>query len=106
MAKKYKKFSADSIGKKEVEMPAKNAFYFGAQNYKLMLIGLALIVVGFLLMMGADANTVDGKYDPNSWNEGIFSIRRIRIAPLLVIAGFCVEVYAILKRDPNRNQAK
>ena len=66
-----------------------------------MLIGLALIVVGFLLMMGADANTIDGNYDPNVWNEGIFSIRRIRIAPMLVIAGFAVEVYAILKRKKN-----
>lgn len=63
-----------------------------------MLIGLGLIIIGFLLMMGADANTVDGKYDPNSWNQEIFSIRRIRIAPLLVVAGFAVQVYAILKR--------
>lgn len=77
----------------------KNNFYFGKENYKLMLIGLALILIGFLLMMGADANTVDGKYDPNSWNEGIFSSRRIRIAPLFVIAGFVVEIYAILKRN-------
>lgn len=98
MAKKYKSFSADTIGKKEAEVPQKNTFYFGEHNYKLMLIGLALIVIGFVLMMGADANTVDGKYDPNSWNEGIFSIRRIRIAPLLVIAGFVVQVYAILRR--------
>lgn len=99
MAKKHKNFSAENIGKKEVEVPHENPFYFGKENYKLMLIGLALIVVGFFLMMGADANTVDGKYDPNVWNEGIFSIRRIRIAPLLVIAGFAVEVYAILKRN-------
>ena len=98
MSKKNKQFSADSIGK-TVEVPENNKFYFGKENYKLMLIGLALIVAGFLLMMGADANTVDGKYDPNVWNEGIFSIRRIRIAPMLVIAGFAVEVYAILKRN-------
>lgn len=98
MAKKYKKFSADTIGKTDVESQKQNTYYFGPKNYKLMLFGLALIVAGFLLMMGADANTVDGKYDPDSWNEGIFSIRRIRIAPLLVIAGFVVQVYAILKR--------
>ena len=98
MSKKNKQFSADSIGK-TVEVSENNTFYFGKENYKLMLIGLALIVAGFLLMMGADANTVDGKYDPNVWNEGIFSIRRIRIAPMLVIAGFAVEVYAILKRN-------
>ena len=101
MAKKNKNFSADSIGVKEVKTPVQSTFYFGKENYKLMLIGLALIVIGFLLMMGADANTVDGKYDPNTWNEGIFSIRRIRIAPLFVIAGFVVEVYAILKRHKN-----
>ena len=100
MSKKNKQFSADSIGK-AVEVSENNSFYFGKENYKLMLIGLALIIVGFLLMMGADANTVDGKYDPNLWNEGIFSIRRIRIAPMLVIAGFAVEVYAILKRKKN-----
>lgn len=96
---KNKKFSATNIGSKEVESTSQNTFYFGKENYKFMLIGLALIIVGFLLMMGPDANTVDGKYDPNSWNEGVFSIRRIRIAPLLIIAGFVVEVYAILKRN-------
>ena len=98
MSKKNKPFSGDAIGK-SLEVSEKSSFYFGQENYKLMLIGLALIVVGFLLMMGADANTVDGKFDPNVWNEDIFSIRRIRIAPMLVIAGFVVEVYAILKRN-------
>lgn len=97
MSKKNKQFTAASIGN-PVEVSEPDHFYFGKENYKLMLIGLTLIIVGFLLMMGADANTVDGKYDPNVWNEGIFSIRRIRIAPMLVIAGFVVEVYAILKR--------
>lgn len=64
-----------------------------------MLIGLALIILGFLLMMGSGANTrPDGTFDPNYWNDGIFSIVRIRIAPLLVVLGFAVEAYAILKR--------
>ncbi|GEN76306.1 DUF3098 domain-containing protein [Chryseobacterium hagamense] len=98
MSKKTNKFSADSFGKEIAEVPQENTFYFGKQNFKWMLIGFACIVVGFLLMMGPDANTVDGKYDPNSWNEGIFSIRRIRIAPLFVVVGFAIEVYAILKR--------
>lgn len=99
MSKKNINLSVETFGKKETESSQENNFYFGKQNYKLMLIGLALIITGFLLMMGADANTVDGKYDPNSWNEDIFSIRRIRIAPLLVVAGFAIEVYAILKRN-------
>lgn len=74
-------------------------FYFGKENYRLMLIGLAFIILGFLLMLGYDANTrPDGTPDPNYWNEGIFSFRRIRIAPTLVIIGFGIEVYAILKK--------
>ncbi|MCS3529449.1 DUF3098 domain-containing protein [Chryseobacterium sp. JUb7] len=98
MSKKTNKFSAASFGKETTETPQENTFYFGQQNFKWMLIGLAFIVVGFLLMMGSDANTVDGKFDPNSWNDGIFSIRRIRIAPLFVVIGFVIEGYAILKR--------
>lgn len=97
MSKKINKLSASDFGK-EAEATSENTFYFGQQNFKWMLIGLAFIVVGFLLMMGADANTVDGKFDPNSWNDDIFSIRRIRIAPLFVVIGFAIEVYAILKR--------
>lgn len=99
MSKKNKTFSADKFGEPQQEVPQENAFYFGKQNFRFMLIGLAFIIVGFLLMMGPDANTVDGKYDPNVWNEGIFSIRRIRIAPLFVVIGFVIEVYAILKRN-------
>ncbi|MDO4763769.1 MAG: DUF3098 domain-containing protein [Flavobacteriaceae bacterium] len=77
----------------------KNPFYFGKKNFKLMLIGLGLIVLGFVLMMGYGANTrPDGSFDANYWNEDIFSVVRIRIAPLLVISGFVVQVLAILKR--------
>lgn len=97
MSKKTNKFSASDFGN-ETKVSDENTFYFGKQNFKWMLIGLVCIVVGFLLMMGPDANTVDGKFDPNVWNDDIFSIRRIRIAPLLVVIGFVIEVYAILKR--------
>ncbi|AFR36686.1 DUF3098 domain-containing protein [Riemerella anatipestifer] len=76
-----------------------NSFYFKKDNYKWMLIGLVCVVLGFILMMGSGANTTpDGKFDPNYWNEDIFSIRRIRIAPLLVVTGFVIQIYAILKR--------
>lgn len=97
MAKKTKEFSASDFGKEENKVEH-STFYFGKENYKWMFIGLGLIVLGFILMMGPDANTIDGKLDPTKWNEDIFSIRRIRIAPLLVISGFVVQVFAILKR--------
>jgi hypothetical protein len=99
MAKKTNKYSADQFGKPS-EAVEEKAFYFGSRNFKLMLIGLGMILLGFVLMMGADANTTpEGKFDPNYWNEDIFSFRRIRLAPLLVIAGFVVQIFAILKRN-------
>ena len=99
MAKKKQQFSAEQFGKTEAKATTENTFYFGKENFKWMLIGLALIILGFLLMMGNGANTrPDGTFDPNYWNDGIFSIVRIRIAPFLIVAGFVVEVYAILKR--------
>lgn len=76
-----------------------NTFYFGQKNFKLMILGLIFIALGFVLMMGYDANTKpDGTFDPNYWNEDIFSVKRIRIAPLMVIIGFVIQVFAILKR--------
>lgn len=90
--------------KKEKNTPFKpqphpeNGFYFQKENYKWMLIGLGLIVLGFILMLGADANTVNGKYSADFWNDDIFSTRRIRVAPFLVVSGFALQVYAILKR--------
>lgn len=77
-------------------------FYFGRMNFRLMLIGLAITVLGFVLMMGYGANTrPDGTFDPNYFNEDIFSVLRIRGAPLLVVAGFVVQVFAIMKRKKN-----
>ena len=72
-------------------------FLFGKRNYIWMGIGIFLIALGFILMTGHDANTrPDGTYDITYWNEEIYSWRRIRLAPFLVIAGFIVEIYAIL----------
>ena len=87
--------------KKDKNISAENnQFYFSKSNFKLMLIGLGLIAFGFVLMMGYGANTKpDGSFDPNYWNDDIFSVVRIRIAPLLVIVGFVVQVVAILKRN-------
>ena len=65
---------------------------FGRQNYMLLIIGLALIFVGFLLMIGG------GSDDPNVFNEKIFSFRRITLAPILILAGFVIEIFAIMKK--------
>tara|TARA_A100001035_G_C27641347_1_gene434725 strand:+ start:111 stop:338 length:228 start_codon:yes stop_codon:yes gene_type:complete len=73
-------------------MRKKNKLLFGKRNYKFMLIGLFFIVFGFILMSGG------GSDDPNIFNEEIYSFRRIRLAPIIVITGFIIEVYAILTK--------
>jgi hypothetical protein len=70
-------------------------FVFGKKNYTFMFIGLAVIALGFLLMAGG------GSDDPNIFNPDIYSFRRIRLAPALVLIGFGIEVYAILV-NPNK----
>lgn len=64
------------------------------KNYKLMLIGAAIIVLGFILMSGG------GDHTSTHFDESIYSVRRITIAPIVVIAGFVFEIYAIMKRFP------
>ena len=71
---------------------AASDFAFGKENYKLLLIGLALILVGFILMIGG------GSKDPKVFSEDIFNFRRLTLAPILVLAGFVVEIFAIMKK--------
>ena len=71
----------------------KKKLLFGKRNYKFMLIGIFFIALGFVLMSGG------GSEDPNIFNEEIYSFRRIRLAPILVITGFTIEVYAILTKS-------
>jgi len=78
------------MGEKKRKEDAKSTFVFGKKNYKWMFIGLGCITLGFILMAGG------GSDDPNVFNPDIFSWRRIRLAPTLVLIGFGVQVYAIL----------
>lgn len=67
-------------------------FAFQRENYIYMFIGLALLTLGFLIMIGGGSDTTD-KFSP-----AIFDFRRITLAPLLILAGYGVEIYAIMKR--------
>ena len=78
------------MAEKQREMPLTVA------NYKLMLIGLGIIILGFILMSGG------GSDDPNVFNEAMFNFRRITLAPILVLAGFGFEIYAIMKKPKNK----
>ena len=83
------------MGEQKRKEASKSEFIFGKKNYKFMFIGLACIVIGFILMSGG------GSDDPNVFNDAIFSWRRIRLAPTLVLLGFGIQIYAILL-NPNK----
>ncbi|TAJ11176.1 DUF3098 domain-containing protein [Marinilabiliaceae bacterium JC017] len=72
-------------------------FALGKENYILLAIGFAIIIFGFILMMGGRSD------DPSVFNEEIFSFRRITLAPVMVLFGFLFEIYAIMKK-PKENK--
>ncbi|HMN05590.1 MAG TPA: DUF3098 domain-containing protein [Flavobacteriales bacterium] len=66
---------------------------FEPLNYKLLLIGIGIVILGFILMSGG------GSGDPNVFNEEeLFSVRRITIAPLICLAGYVFIIYAIMRK--------
>ncbi|XLS28806.1 DUF3098 domain-containing protein [Flavobacteriaceae bacterium M23B6Z8] len=83
--------------KKPVQVPKE--FIFKRKNYLFMFIGIAFIALGFLLMTGG------GHENPNVFNPEIFSFRRIRLAPTLVLIGFGIEIYAILLNPDKKKDA-
>lgn len=70
----------------------KTDFALDKSNYKLMAIGLVVIIIGFILMAGGRSN------DPKVFNESMFNFQRVTLAPMLVFGGFVFEIYAILRR--------
>ena len=83
MAKETTKAQIDETTDNQRSMP------FGKQNYIIVLIGIALIALGFILMIGGGSN------DPNVFNEKMFNFQRLTLAPILVLGGFVVEIVAI-----------
>jgi hypothetical protein len=67
---------------------------FGKENYRWMIIGLALILLGLLLMIGGKSK------DPNVFNPSdVYSFRRITIAPILILGGLVLEIVGIFKKS-------
>nr|WP_294934023.1 DUF3098 domain-containing protein [uncultured Flavobacterium sp.] len=68
-------------------------FLFESVNYKILLIGLAVIGLGFILMSGG------GSDDPKVFSDDIFDFRRIKLAPTVVLIGFGITIYSIFKKS-------
>ena len=67
---------------------------FGRENYIWMLIGLVIMAIGFILMAGGKSS------NPNVFNDkDVYSTTRITIAPILIVAGLIIEIFAIMKRS-------
>lgn len=76
-----------------MENKQKPDFLFESNNYKILLIGLGVIALGFILMAGG------GSDDPKVFSEAIFNFRRIRLAPTVVLIGFGITIYSIFKKS-------
>jgi membrane-bound ClpP family serine protease len=83
--------------KKETEENV--TFALNKENYTLLAIGFAVIIIGFILMVGGKST------NPNVFNPEVFSFRRITLAPIVVMAGFLFEIYAIMKK-PKKEENK
>ncbi|MBN1598435.1 MAG: DUF3098 domain-containing protein [Bacteroidales bacterium] len=78
--------------KREINQPSTD-FALPRENYKYLLIGFLIIIIGFALMIGGRSE------DPNIFNgDEIFSFRRITLAPIIVLAGFAFEIWAIMRK--------
>jgi membrane-bound ClpP family serine protease len=77
----------------------KSNFAFDRVNYILLAAGMAVVIIGFLLMSGSGSN--ETAYDPD-----IFSARRIKVAPVLCLIGFVSMIYAVVRRPKGDNTTK
>lgn len=75
----------------------KRDFAFDRMNYILLAVGMAVVIIGFLLMSGS------GSTDTN-YNPDIFSARRIKVAPVVCLLGFVSMIYAVVRRPKNDAQ--
>ena len=70
-----------------------NLVAFGKENYRILIIGVIIVAIGYMLMIGG------GAAKPNEFHaDEIFSFRRITLAPILILAGYVIEIFAIMKR--------
>lgn len=69
---------------------------FDRSKYSWLIAGLLITALGFLLMIGGESK------DPTVFSDDIFSFRRMTLAPIIVLAGFATQFYAILKKSSNK----
>jgi hypothetical protein len=78
--------------KNKIDQNNSSGFVFEKKGYMILLLGLVFIITGFVLMAGG------GSEDPKEFNPAIFDFQRITLAPTLVMIGFAIEVFAIMRK--------
>jgi hypothetical protein len=99
MATTTTKKATPSPSRAAASSPRQNAPLFGKENYRWMLIGIVIIALGLILMGGGKSK------DPNVFNPNeVYSTTRITIAPILILGGFALEIFAIFRKDKKNAQ--
>ena len=80
--------------------PARLELVFDKSNYMLVILAAGFVILGFILMSGG------GSDDPNVFDHSIFSFRRITLAPILVLIGYIIGIYAIMKKPNTEKTAE
>ena len=70
-------------------------FVFKKKNYILLISGLVLILLGVFLMIGGESE------DPTKFSEEIFNFQRLTLAPILIVSGFVLEIFAVMLKSNN-----
>ena len=73
----------------------KKNFAFDKMNFILLAVGMAIVVVGFLLMIGPDST--ESAFEPD-----IFSVRRIKVDPIVCLFGFVFMIYAVIRKPKDK----
>jgi hypothetical protein len=84
--------------KKKTAAPRQYVPLFGKENYRWMIIGIVIMALGIVLMVGGKSK------DPNVFDpKEVYSFTRITIAPILILAGLVLEIFAIFKKSKSNN---
>ena len=78
--------------KNKKEQESKFVFTFNKTNYTILIAGLLILILGFLLMAGG------GSDDPEVFSDALFGFRRLTLAPILILLGYIIEIFAIMYR--------
>ena len=77
-----------------------DSFAFGKINYILLIVGIVLLAIGYICLTGG------GSDDPNVFNNALFDTRRLVVAPILIVGGLVVEIFAIMIKPKEKEQVQ